>query len=159
MSLSKREVDKFHPWYRVYDVQINRLFYLFLDKDICIPFMIKIVEQLLIKFFSSNEIPAEMIHNCVEEAVNKGEKMLMKYIEKISSNRKAMLYLRKLDSGEFYPLLLVYDKNDNLLLKKDLPKARDLLLYGSIQLNSNTVKIIPKKDLLTKDLLPMTFTL
>ena len=39
----------------------------------------------------------------------------MKYKEKISKNRKAVIYLRLLDSGMYYPLLKVYDMNNNTL--------------------------------------------
>ena len=83
--------------------------------------------------------------------------MLMKYKEKISKNRKAVIYLRLLDSGMYYPLLKVYDMNNNTLFMKDLPQTIDLNQYGPIQLSITKVTIVPRNNAFNTSLTKLIF--
>ena len=81
----------------------------------------------------------------------------MKFKEKTSSKRKAVIFLRFLDSCKFYPLLRVYDADDNLLLEKDLPEAITLDYLGDIQVSAKRVTIKPRKNAFTKQTDPLVF--
>ena len=97
--------------------------------------------------FSTTEFGADKISDCVLEAVSQGEDMLVKYKEKITSKRKAIVYLRYLDNGRYFPLLRVFDNNDNVILEKNLPESQTLDNYGEISLNSKVVSIKPRKNI------------
>ena len=81
----------------------------------------------------------------------------MRYKSKETANRKAVLYLRLLDSGDYYPLLCVYDADGNELMKKDLSVSADLNPYGTIGLSSKKVIINPKSNAFTTELKPISF--
>lgn len=83
--------------------------------------------------------------------------MLMKFKEKISTNRKAIVFLRCLDSCKFHPLLRVYDAEDNLLLEKNLPETILLDYLGDIQVSSKRVTIKPRKNAFTAQVTPLVF--
>ena len=76
--------------------------------------------------FSTAEFNECKISDCVSEAVTQGEDMLMKFKEKITSKGKAVLYLRYLNNGRYFPLLKVFDADENLILEKDLPESQTL---------------------------------
>lgn len=97
------------------------------------------------------------ILSCVQQAVEQGENMLMKFKEKISTNRKAIVFLRCLDSCKFHPLLRVYDAEDNLLLEKNLPETILLDYLGDIQVSSKRVTIKPRKNAFTVQVTPLVF--
>ena len=46
----------------------------------------------------------------------------------------------------FYPLLRVYDVEENLLFEKDLPQAMTLDYLGEIQVGLKQIKIKPRKN-------------
>ena len=86
------------------------------------------------------------ISDCVSEAFTQGEDMLMKFKEKITSKGKAVLYLIYLDNGRYFPLLKVFDADENLILEKDLPESQTLDNFGQISLTSKKVTISPRKN-------------
>lgn len=146
MALSKRTIDRYHPWYRYYDVEISQELFDMLNTRQCDNKIIEIVEQVLCNFFATPDFDSDKIQLCVSEAVTNGEKMIMKYKEKIASPNKVIIYLRYLDSGKYFPLLRVVDFEDNLILEKDLPETRSLDVIGTIQLSAKKVTIKPKKN-------------
>lgn len=158
LALSKRGKDAYHPWYRYYDVEISNDLYNSLETQESIPSIIDIVEHTLQLFFSDLQNSSELIQTSISEAVTKGERMEMLFKSKTSSKRKAIIYLRFMDTAQFFPLLKVYDADDNLIFQKDLPKAHDLNAYGEIQLNNNSITIKPRKNAFTKHLHPMKLT-
>jgi hypothetical protein len=52
---------------------------------------------------------------------------------------------------------MVYDAEENLLLKKDLPKTVMLDYIGDIQINTKRVMIKPRKNAFTKEIAPLVF--
>ena len=83
--------------------------------------------------------------------------MLMKFKEKVSTNRRAVIFLRLLDCCKFHPLLRVYDHEENLLFEKDLPEAVTLDYLGEIQLSAKRVTIKPRKNAFTTQMSPLAF--
>ena len=153
-----KEPDRYHPWYRYYDVGISNELYDSLEKPDCVPTVSLLIEKVLKTRFSTSEFDGDRISECVNEAVSQGEAMLMKYKEKISSQRRAVLYLRYLDNGKYFPLLRVYDIEDNIILEKDLPESQTLDLLGQISVSSKKVAIKPRKNSWT-DSEPIVFEL
>ncbi|MBQ5310490.1 MAG: hypothetical protein ILP19_00385, partial [Oscillospiraceae bacterium] len=131
--------DSNSAWFRYYDAQISEELYDALETPGCIPSVIEIVEQVLIKFFCTAQFGADGIRACVSEAVEQGENMLMRFKEKRASKNKAVIYLRYLDNGRYFPLLRVYDTEDTVLLERDLPETNSLDAYGEIQLSAKKV--------------------
>lgn len=81
----------------------------------------------------------------------------MKFKEKVSTKRKAVISLRFLDTCRFYPLLRVYDAEGNLLLEKDLPEAVTLDYLGDVQVSAKRVTIKPRKSAFTTQNSPLIF--
>lgn len=155
---SRRGTDRYFPWHCDYDVEVSRELFDSLESHDCIEQVLVIVEQVL-GLFATEEFDAGRIHDCIEEAVTKGEKMTMIFKKKESSKNKAVIYLRYLDSGRFFPLLRVLDLNNNLILERDLPETNCLDAYGEIRLSSKKVTIKPRKNCFAAELEPMTFEL
>lgn len=158
IALSKRKIDQYYPWYRYYDVEINQEFFDILEEPQCISSVIEIVEQVL-KKFSTPQFDNDLIHACISEAVKNGENMLMKFKEKQSAKNKAVIYLRYLDNGRYYPLLRVFDLQDNMILEKDLPETNSLDAYGQILLSTKKVTIKPRKNYFAQNLGPIIIML
>ena len=150
-------VDKYHPWYRYCLVHIEKDTYAKLDSLENYDYIVQWIRNILVTYFSSQAFNETCIFSCVQQAVEQGENMLMKFKEKISTNRKAIVFLRCLDSCKFYPLLRVYDAEDNLLLEKDLPETVLLDYLGDIQVSSNRVTIKPRKNAFTAQVAPLVF--
>lgn len=138
--------DRYHPWYRYYDVGISQVLYDSLESLDCIPSVAALIEKVLKSQFSSPDFGADMIKDCVFEAVSQGEEMLMKFKEKITPQRKAILYLRCLDNGKYFPLLRVCDNEGSIILEKDLPESYSLDNYGQISVSMKKVTIKPRKN-------------
>ena len=117
-----------------------------------------LIEKVLKAQLSTSDFDEDRISECVNEAVSQGEGMLMKFKEKISSQRRAVLYLRYLDSGKYFPLLRVYDNEDNIILEKDLPESQTLDSLGQISVSSKKVTIKPRNNSWT-DSEPIVFEL
>ena len=154
---AKRGRDPYHPWYRYYDIGVDVSFYGELDFEQSIERIIDLVEKLLLQYFATDETRQKMIKSSIKDAISQKENMLMRYKVKETASRKAVLYLRCLDSGDYYPLLCVYDADGRELCKKDLPVSRDLNSYGSIRLSNKKVSINPKSNVFTTELKPISF--
>jgi len=144
---ANKEPDRYFPWYRYYDVGISQELYNILESEECIQSVEELLEKVLKSQFSTAEFNECKISDCVSEAVTQGEDMLMKFKEKITSKGKAVLYLRYLDNGRYFPLLKVFDADKNLILEKDLPESQTLDNFGQISLTSKKVTISPRKNI------------
>ena len=156
MSLSDK-VDKYHPWYRYFLIHIEKDTYNKLNFSESHDFIIKILSNILVTYFSSQEFDQTRILSCIQQAVEQGESMLMKFKEKVSATRKAVIFLRFLDTCKFHPLLRVYDTEDKLLLEKDLPETIILDYLGDIQVSTKKVTIKPRKNAYTTHNDPLIF--
>lgn len=156
MKLSDK-VDRCHPWYRYYDVHVDKDYFQKLGSLETWNDIIRWISTILSTYFISEDFDATRISSCVQQAVDQGEDMLMKFKEKVSAKRKAVIFLRFLDSCKFYPLLRVYDTEDNLLFEKDLPEAVMLDYLGDIQVSTKRVTIKPRKNAFTKQTNPLVF--
>ena len=150
-------VDKYHPWYRYCLVHIEKDTYDKLDSIENYDYIVQWIRNILVTYFSSQDFDETCILSCVQQAVDQSENMLMKFKEKISTNRKAVIFLRYLDSCKFHPLLRVYDAEDNLLFEKDLPEAVMLDYLGDIQVSPKRVAIKPRKNAFTAQVAPLVF--
>lgn len=157
IGLSKRSIDKYYPWYRYYDVQVDDIVFSRLETQNSFDEIISLLLTVLNKFFASEHFDEKLIGLCFSEAINQGEKMTVKFKEKCTSQRKAVLYLRYLDTGRYAPLLKVFDSNDKLLLETDLPEVIDFNSFGEIQLSKNKITIKPRKNCYTKTTNPISF--
>ncbi|PWJ71130.1 hypothetical protein B0O40_0994 [Ruminococcaceae bacterium R-25] len=157
-SLSQRGRDPYFPWYRYYDVGVSQAFYDSLETRECIEKVIGLVEQVLLSF-ATPEFDEDEIRHCIAEAVEQGEKMTMVYKEKQASKNKAVIYLRYLDNGKYFPLLKVFDLDGSIMFERDLPETNDLYDYGEIRLSSKKVTIKPRKNSYTKNQEAMSFDL
>ena len=150
-------VDKYHPWYRYCLVHIEKDTYDKLDSLENYDYIVQWIRNILVTYFSSKDFNETRILSCIQQAVEQGENMLMKFKEKISTNRKAVIFLRYLDSCKFHPLLRVYDAEDDLLFEKDLPEAVMLDYLGDIQVSPKRVTIKPRKNAFTAQVAPLVF--
>ena len=151
------DVDRYHPWYRNCYVPVDVELYSNLRSADAYDAIIHWISTVLVTYFSTDDFDQAHILACVQQAVDQGEDMLMKFKEKISAKRKAFLYLRFLDTCRFYPLLRVYDAEDRLLFEKDLPETVSLDALGEIQVSTKRVTIKPRKNAFTKQTNPLIF--
>lgn len=156
MNLSDK-VDRYHPWFRYCSVHIEKDLYNKLGSPETWDEIVLWIKNILVTYFSSEDFDATRILSCIQQAVEQGEDMLMKFKEKTSMKRKVVIFLRFLDTCRFYPLLRVYDTEDNLLLEKDLPDAVTLDYLGDIQVSANRVTIKPRKNAFTTQSKPLIF--
>ena len=159
MVLSKRTIDRYHSWYRYYDVEISQSLFDSLETKQCMDEVLKIGERVLCHFFNSQDFTSDKIQSCILEAISKGENMTMKFKEKVATKNKAIIYLRYLDSGRYFPLLRVLDLEDNILLEEDLPETNSLDAFGTIQLSTKKVTIKPRKNMFAEGNEPISFAL
>lgn len=157
MALSKRGVDSYHPWYRYYDVHVDEELFRQLHVEANFGIVIEKVKALLISFFSSEAFSQNEIEKCFDEALIQGENMLMKFKEKTTAKRKAVLYLRCLDHMRYLPLLRVMDSQNRILLEADLPEMIELNALGNIRVTLNRITIEPRKNAFFKDFIPIQF--
>lgn len=156
MKLSDK-ADKYHPWFRYCDVRVDKDLFQKLGSPETWNDIIHWISTILVTYFMSDDFDEMRIFSCVQQAVDQGENMLMKFKEKVSTKRKAVIFLRFLDSCKFYPLLRVYDAEDNLLFEKDLPEVVVLDYLGDIQVSAKRVTIKPRKNAFTKQTNPLVF--
>ena len=156
MELS-REVDRYHPWFRHCHVRVAREVYECLGTMDCHEHIIAIIGDVLTAFFASDDFDADSIRDCIQEAVAGGEGMLMPFKEKTTAKRRAILYLRFLDSCRYAPLLRVYDGAGDLLLERDLPQMVTLDALGELQVGLKKVTVKPRKNALTAGKKPLVF--
>lgn len=150
-------VDKEHPWYRYCSIKVSNELFSKLGMTNTHSVIINMISDVLITCFETENFNKTFIHSCIQQAMEQGENMLMKYKVKSTSKRKAEIFLRYLDSCKYYPLLRVYDNENNLLFEKDLPESIVLDNIGDIQLSTNKVTIKPKKNVFATNIDPITF--
>ena len=155
--MSKRSIDRYHPWYRYYDVNISDGMFSILGSAEIRDEVIKPIRNVLVQNFATVDFDEKQINSCVAQALEQGENMLMKFKEKITAKRKAILYLRYLDNCRYLPLLRVSDMEDRLLFETDLPEMHDLNCLGDIQLSNKKVTVKPRKNAYTKTAWPISF--
>lgn len=151
------DVDQYHPWYRNCFVPIDVDLYNNLRSVDSYNDILHWISTVLVTYFSSDDFSEAHILSCIHQAVEQGEDMLMKFKEKVSTKRKAVVYLRFLDSCKFYPLLRVYDTEDNLLFETDLPETVMLDYLGDIQVSAKRVMVKPRKNAFTAKNNPLVF--
>ena len=156
ISLSEK-TDTYHPWYRYCNVRIDTNSYDNLGSEENHCKIINYINTILITYFTSEDFDKSKILTCVKQALDEGEDMLMKFKEKITSQRKAIIYLRYLDTCRFYPLLRVYDTEELLLFEKDLPETLTLDYIGDIQISTKKITIKPRKNVLNTEENAMIF--
>ena len=159
IALSKRSKDRYFPRFRYYDVMINQDLFDILGTPQSAQAIFELLEKVLQDCFSTEQFTKEAIHLCVLEAITQGENMLIKFKEKRTSNNNAVIYLRYLNNGHYFPLLRVLDMEDNLLLEEDLPETNDLDAFGDILLSRKKITIKPRKNIFAKELEPISFEL
>lgn len=157
MIPSGRSIDIYHKWYRYYDVGVTDECYQNLSAETAVYFIAEKIEKLLNTYFAHNDI--RLVKSCIEEAIEKGENMLMLYKTKRNGKNKAEIYLQLLDTGEYCPNLFVYDKNGVEVLHKKMPCTLDLMNLGEIRLSGRKVTVIPRKNSLAQDLESVSFEL
>ncbi len=156
IELSEK-VDREHSWYRYCSVKINEELYLKLDSEESNSIILKLIEKVLVGCFAAEEFDERLIHNCVKEAIENGEDMLVLFKEKITSALKAKIFLRYLDSFKYLPLLRVYDSNDRIIFEKDFPETLTLDCFGNIQLSSKKITIKPRKNIFSVKMKDIVF--
>ena len=156
MELSQ-EVDRYHPWFRHCHVRVPREVYESLGTPDSHGHIISIIGEVLTAFFASDNFDADRIRNCIQEAVTGGEGMLMFFKEKTTAKRRAVIYLRFLDSCRYAPLLRVYDGAGDLLLERDLPQMVTLDALGELQVGLKKVTVKPRKNTLAAGKKPLVF--
>lgn len=150
-----QEVDRYHPWYRYCSVAISEELSRRLGAPETYQTIVELVGEVLITCFASESFDAPMIRSCIDQAVEQGENMLMRFKEKTTAKRKAVVFLRCLDNCRYRPLLRVYDLDETLLLERDLPETVMLDYLGEIQLSVKKVTIKPRKNAFTTNCKPI----
>lgn len=148
ISLSEK-VDRYHPWYRYCNVHIDKNLYDRLGSPETYKHIIHCISSILITYFITEDFDKSQILACIHQAVEEGENMLMIFKEKIGSKRKAIIYLRFLDTCRYSPLLRIYDTDENLLFEQDLPEVLTLDHLGEIQISTKKITIKPRKNAFT----------
>jgi hypothetical protein len=145
-------VDPYHPFYRYCDFGISQNEYDNLENIDCISFLYEKIKIILCTLFNTNDI----IDSAIVEA-KKGEEMLMRFKEKKFAKGVATIYLRLLNNGKYSPLVCVTDITGNEILRAELPETLDLNIIGEILLSSKKVTVKPRKNILAKELQPISF--
>ena len=156
MELS-REVDRYHPWFRHCHVRVSREVYERLGTPESHEHILTTIGDVLTAFFVRGDFDEARISDCIREAVTGGEEMLMRYKEKTTVKRRAVIYLRFLDSCCYAPLLRVYDGDGNLLLERDLPQMVTLDALWELQVGLKKVTVKPRKNACTAGKKPLVF--
>lgn len=142
ISLAKCKIDRYHPWYRYYDVHISEDLYKKTDESFIIP----TIQKIIIENFSSNDFTKEKKNKIISDTLKKQSSYEMRYKEKVSSNRKAIIFLRYNDDCLFVPIVRIYDSDNELILEKKLPERNNLDNLGALVLTKNKLTIKPKKN-------------
>ena len=157
MAIAKRKVDTYHSWYRYCDVYVEESLLAQLHLPNKMDVVLELIKTVLVRLFATESFDEQCINSCVSAAMSEGEAILMQYKEKATANRKAIIYLRCLDDGYFWPLLRVVDHNGQTLFETDLPKTWDLMALGQVQVSLHRVVVKPKKNSLATRLPPVSF--
>ena len=152
---AKRSIDTYHKWYRFYDIGVSKEMYYKLNSESSIDYIISKLQNVLIQFFNCENICPIM--DCISEAVEKGENMMVLYKTKENKNLKASIFLQYLDTGLYLPHLFVHNSEGQELLHKKLKLSNELIEIGEIQLSSKKVTLKPKKNSFTANLSSIVF--
>ena len=144
-------IDNYHPWYRYCNIKVDVDLYNNIDSDSNSSLIIDWVERALY-LFESDDFNINRINDCITESLEQKENMLMKYKEKETNNKRAIVYLRFLDTCKFFPLLRLFDNKGTIILEKDLPKSITLDYIGEILVKKENIVIKPKRNAFTKNL-------
>lgn len=155
---AKRTVDRYFPWYRFYDVGMDREIFDKLDSNEYTDFILESARQVLLNFFCDNVDSEQKITNAFDET-KKGENMLVRFKAKQGAKYKAVIFLRYLESAEYSPTLCVHNSDGEEILRKDLPPTADLSSIGEIQLSSKRVTVKPRKNSFSRNLTAISFDL
>lgn len=154
---ANRSIDPYHTWYRYYDIGVTMETYECLDWIQCTNFITSQLQELLTVFFTTeNNIP---IADCISEAVEKGEQMMILYKTKQTAKLNANIYLQYLNSGKYLPHLFVWNSDHEEVLHEKLAETADLNVIGEIQLSSKKVTIKPRKNSFMQNSSPIVFEL
>ena len=156
MDLSDK-VDRYHPWYRYCSVHVEQDLYSSLGSPDTWGNIVAWIQTVLVTFFASEDFNEERIRSCIRQSIDQGENMLMKFREKITTKRRAVVYLRFLDTCRYAPLLRVYALEGRLLFEADLPETIALDYLGDIQVSTKRVTIKPRKNAFTSEMVPLGF--
>lgn len=74
---ARRSADVYHKWYRFYDVGISEDMYYKLNSESSTDYIISKLQNVLVQFFNCGNIC--LIKDCIFEAVEKGENMMILY--------------------------------------------------------------------------------
>ena len=148
-----READRYYPWFRDCDVRVEREIF----DSLCSDEVVQRIRDVLTAFFAGEDFDESKISDCINEAVTAGEEMLMRFKEKITAKRRAVIYLRYLDSCRYRPLVRVYDLEEHLLLERDLPEMVTLDELGELQVGLKKVTVKPRKNAFTTGKKPLVF--
>lgn len=149
------EADRYHPWYRYCTVPVEQAIFDRLPEDHAL--VLQWIGTVLASHFASEDFDGPRILDCVRQAAEQGERMLMKFKEKVSATRRAVIFLRYPDSCRYAPLLRVYDLEDRLLFEHDLPQAVTLDHLGELQVSAKRVAVKPRKNAFTGGRKPLVF--
>ena len=144
-------IDNYHPWYRYCNIKVDVDLYNNIDSDSNSSLIIDWVERALY-LFESDDFNINRINDCITESLEQKENMLMKYKEKETNNKRAIVYLRFLDTCEYSPLLRLFYNKGTIILEKDLPKSITLDYIGEILVKKENIVIKPKRNAFTKNL-------
>lgn len=145
------DIDIYHPWYRYCNVKVNENLFTKLDNEESNALIISYLEKVLC-IFASDTFDKNKIKSCIREALDQKENMLMKYKEKETAKNKVIIYLRFLDTCEYFPLFRLFDLTGTLILEKDLPKSLTLDYIGDVLIKKESIIIKPKQNAFTKSL-------
>lgn len=70
----------------------------------------------------------------------------IKYKEKISSNLKAIMFLRYSDNCQFIPIVRIYNLDNKLILEQECHEINSLDSLGSLVVTKNKLTIKAKKN-------------
>ena len=151
--VARRSVQRELAWLRYVDAGVSEAALRGADDPACLA-----AARRCLQLFAQDEAAQAMLHAAFAEA-GKGEGMLMRFREKQASGMRAVVFLRLLDSGDYHPLLCVYDTQGQERLRADLPPCMALDALGEIRLNRKAVTIKPRHNAFSADLQPMVFPL
>lgn len=153
---ANRSIDRETRWFRFYDVGVSFEFFDLLGTECNADRVLDLIKKTLY-FCCPQEENRLLIEQAFHEAISLGKNMPMKYREKRSANRKAVIYLYYDEQGKYLAELCVTDENGSDLLKKRIRLSSDLLSIGEIQLSSKRVTIKPRKNAFSKNRPPISF--
>ena len=65
ISMAKRTIDRYHPFYRFYDAEVSQEFLDSLTDLQCVETVGKIIETVLVKYFCTTVMEEELVHSCI----------------------------------------------------------------------------------------------